>query len=199
MTTMSATMSSGAYPVSLEVDAAQPQNRLSVLLRIIFAIPALLFGIVIGVGLQIVAFIAWLVILFTGKYPAGMLNFTEGGLRFSARLTGYLYLLTDKSPSFSLDADAAYPIRLAVQGQVEGRNRVTVFFRLLMAIPHYIVLGILNYVMSVVLFIAWLMALFTGSVAPGLHNFIAGYVRWMLRAQAYVLLVTDEYPPFSLN
>ena len=192
-------MSSGAYPVTLEVDDPQPQNRLSVLIRIIFAIPALLFGIVIGIGLQIVGIIAWFVILFTGKYPAGMLNFTEGGLRYSARLCGYLYLLTDKMPSFSLDADPSYPVRLAVQGQIEGRNRLTCFFRLIMAIPHYIILGILNYVIGVVVFVAWLMALFTGSVAPGLHNFIAGYVRWTLRAQAYAMLVTDEYPPFSLN
>ena len=192
-------MSSGAYPVSLEVDPPQPQNRLSVLLRIIFAIPAMLFGIVIGIGLQIVALIAWVVILVTGKYPAGMMNFTEGGLRFSSRLSGYLYLLTDKSPSFSLDADPAYPVRLSVQGQIEGRNRLTVFFRLLMAIPHYLILGVLNYVIGVVVFVAWLMALFTGSVAPGLHTFIAGYLRWTMRAQGYVLLVTDEYPPFSLS
>ncbi|MEO6043682.1 MAG: DUF4389 domain-containing protein [Tepidiformaceae bacterium] len=192
-------MSSGAYPVSLEVDEPQPQNRLSVLIRIIFAIPAMLFGIVIGIGLQIVALIAWVVILVTGKYPAGMMNFTEGGLRFSSRLSGYLYLLTDKSPSFSLDADPAYPVRLSVQGQIEGRNRLTVFFRLLMAIPHYLILGVLNYVIGVVVFVAWLMALFTGSVAPGLHTFIAGYLRWTMRAQGYVLLVTDEYPPFSLS
>lgn len=192
-------MSSGAYPVSLEVDEPQPQNRLSVLIRIIFAIPAMLFGIVIGIGLQIVALIAWVVILVTGKYPAGMMNFTEGGLRFSSRLSGYLYLLTDKSPSFSLDADPAYPVRLSVQGQIEGRNRLTVFFRLLMFIPHYLILGVLNYVIGVVVFVAWLMALFTGSVAPGLHTFIAGYLRWMMRAQGYVLLVTDEYPPFSLS
>ena len=192
-------MSSGAYPVSLEVDEPQPQNRLSVLIRIIFAIPAMLFGMVIGIGLQIVALIAWVVILVTGKYPAGMMSFTEGGLRFSSRLSGYLYLLTDKSPSFSLDADPAYPVRLSVQGQIEGRNRLTVFFRLLMAIPHYLILGVLNYVIGVVVFVAWLMALFTGSVAPGLHTFIAGYLRWTMRAQGYVLLVTDEYPPFSLS
>ncbi len=192
-------MSSGAYPVTLEVDDPQPQNRLSVAIRIIFAIPALLMGIVIGIGLQIVAIIAWFVILFTGKYPAGMMNFTEGGLRFAARLSGYLYLLTDKSPSFSLDADSSYPVRLAVQGQIEGRNRLTCFFRLLMAIPHFLILGVLNYVIGVVVFVAWLMALFTGSVAPGLHNFIAGYIRWTLRAQSYAMLVTDEYPPFSLN
>lgn len=190
---------SAAYPVSLEVDDPQPQNRLSVLLRIIFAIPALLFGMVIGIGLGIVAIIAWIAIVITGKYPAGMINFTEGGLRFTARLYGYLYLLTDKSPSFSLDADPAYPVRLSVQGQIEGRNRLTVFFRLVMAIPHLIILDVLNYVIQVVVFIAWLMALFTGSVAPGLHTFIAGYVRWNNRASAYVLMLTDEYPPFSLS
>ena len=192
-------MSAGAYPVSLEVDDPQSQGRLSVLLRIIFAIPAMLFGIVIGIGLQIVAIIAWVVIVITGKYPAGMMSFTEGGLRFTARLNGYVYLLTGKSPGFSLDTDPGYPVRLTVEGQIEGRNRLTVFFRLIMAIPHAIIVSALGYVIGVVVLIAWLMALFTGSVAPGLHTFIAGYLRWSLRYQAYVLMVTDEYPPFSLN
>ena len=192
-------MASGDYPVSLEVDDAQPQNRLSVALRIVLAIPALLFGIVIGFALQIVAFIAWGVILVTGNYPAGMMTFTAGGLRYTARMSGYLYLLTDKSPSFSLDEVASYPVRLNVRGQIEGRNRLTVFFRLVMAIPHHLILSFLHSAMGVVIFVAWLIALFTGSVPPGLHTFIARYVRWIMRAEAYVLMVTDEYPPFSLS
>lgn len=192
-------MSSGSYPASLDVDPPQMQNRLSVLLRILYVIPLFIMMAVLFVVAEIMTLIAWFVILFTGKYPAGMATFVANTLGFGARTSGYLYLLTDKYPPFSLEGDSSFPIRASVTPQIEGRNRVTVFFRIILAIPHFIIIGALNYAMGVIGFIAWLIALFTGSVPPGLHNFIAGYVRWSLRAQAYLVLMTDEYPPFSLS
>lgn len=201
MTTVSASFDvpGGAYPVGMDVDPATGQNRLSVLLRLIFAIPILIFGMLVGIGLAIVTVIAWFVILITGKYPAGMANFAAGSVRLSARMLGYLYLLTDEYPPFNLDEDSSYPIRPFATVQIEGRNRLTVFFRYIMAIPHLIILGALNYVIGLIGFIAWLIALFTGSVPAGLHTFIGGYVRWSTRANSYMMLLTDEYPPFSLS
>lgn len=201
MTTISATgyeSTGGQFPFSLDVDPPQGQNRLSVLLRILYAIPALLFAAVIGLIAGVVTIIAWFAILITGKYPAGMIAFATNSLGVSVRTYGYYYLLTDKYPPFSLEV-AAYPIRLHGEGAIEGRNRLTTFFRYIMAIPHLLIVGVLGYVMSVVGFIAWLIALFTGSVPPGLHNFMAGYLRWYARTNAYLLLLTDEYPPFAMN
>ena len=192
-------MSGGSYPISLDVDGPQKQQMLSVLLRIIFAIPAFIFTAVLGIVVGVVTLIAWVVILITGKYPAGMIKLAEGYLRVSARTNGYLYLLTDKMPPFSLEEDSSYPVRLAIQGQIEGRNRLTVLFRIFAALPHLIILGALGYVMEVVGFVAWIIALVKGELPEGLHNFIAGYVRWYSRAGGYVLLLTDEYPPFSLS
>jgi Domain of unknown function (DUF4389) len=192
-------MPQGSYPVGLDVDPPAQQNRVSVILRLIFVIPAAIVAALVGIALAVVTLIAWFVILITGKYPAGLMSFAEGGLRWAVRVTGYCYLLTDKYPPFSLEDDAAYPIRVSVQGQIDGRNRLTCFFRYIMAIPHLIILGALNYVIGVVAFIAWLIAVFTGEVPDGLHNFIAGYLRWYTRAEAYILLLTDEYPPFGMN
>ena len=189
----------GSYPVGLDVDPPAEQNRLSVLLRLLFVIPAAIVAYVVGLALVVVSVIAWFVVLITGKYPAGMSSFTEGGVRWVTRVLGYAYLLTDKYPPFALADDAGYPIRVAAQGQVEGRNRLTVFFRYILAIPHIIIVGVLGYAVGVVALIAWVIALVTGSVPPGLHNFIAGYLRWNLRYSAYLLLLTDEYPPFSLT
>jgi hypothetical protein len=108
-------------------------------------------------------------------------------------------LLTGKYPPFAMGEDNAYPIRLLAEGQVEGRNRVTVFFRYIMLIPHVIVLYLLSIAAAVVLFISWVAALFTGSVPAGMHNFLTGVLRWQTRVGAYALLLTDQYPPFSLN
>lgn len=201
MTTLSASFDvpGESYPVAMDVDPASEQNRLSVLLRYVFAIPAFIMAAIVGIGLMVVTVIAWFVILITGKYPAGMANFAAGGLRLTARVLAYTYLLTDKYPPFNLDEDSAYPIRPFVAVQATDRNRLTTFFRILAAIPHLIVIGLLNYVINVVLFIAWLIALFTGTVPAGLHNFIAGYLRWNIRVSSYVMLLTDEYPPFSLS
>lgn len=189
----------GHYPFGLQVDGPQAQNRLSVLLRLIYVIPHVIVLGLLGIGVGVVTLIAWFVILFTGKYPQGMVNFAVGTLRWMARAYGYGFLLTDKYPAFSLEDDGAYPVRMSASPQIEGRNRLTVFFRVIMIIPHYIILGILNFVAEVLGFVAWLVALFTGSVPAGIHNFLAGWLRWTTRYAAYALLLTDEYPPFSLN
>jgi hypothetical protein len=188
-----------AYPISLEVDAAAPQSRLTVFFRILMVIPHMIALMFVYIAMEIVTLIAWIVILVTGSYPAGMYKFAVGALRWSARVSGYMFLLTGTYPPFSLDDDSSYPIRYHVEERTSGRNRVTVFFRILMAIPQVIVLYFLTIAAEVVLFISWIAALFTGSVPEGMHGFLAGYARWSARLNGYMLLLCDEYPPFSLS
>jgi len=193
------TSATGSYPVRFEVDPAAPQSRLSVFLRILYAIPQYIVMYFVILAAQIVTFIAWLAILFTGKYPAGMLKFSIGALRWQMRVSAYIFLLTGKYPPFSLDDDDNYPVRLSVDCQVDGRNRLTCFFRILMVIPQIIVLYIVMIVAEICLFIGWIAALVTGSVPAGLHNFIAGAVRWQARVSSYMQLHIDQYPPFSMS
>jgi hypothetical protein len=162
-------------------------------------IPQAIVLYLISLVASIVGLIAWFVILFTGKYPGGMANFSLGAARWSARVSGYMFLLTDKYPPFSLDAMADYPVRFDGTVAIDGRNRLTCFFRYFMIIPHIIVLWLVLIAAEVVLLISWFVALFTGSVPPGLHTFLAGTLRWMSRVNAYTMLLTDEYPPFSLS
>jgi hypothetical protein len=82
---------------------------------------------------------------------------------------------------------------------VEPRNRLTVFFRLLLAIPQLIVVSILGAAWSVVTVIAWFGILFTGRYPAGFYEFSVGVLRWQMRVEAYLLLLRDEYPPFSLS
>jgi len=187
------------YPIGLEVAPAASQGRLGVFFRILIAIPALIIATLIRDVAQILVFISWLIILFTGKLPAGIGNFIAGALRWEVRVYAYLLLLTGKYPPFSLDDVADYPVHVLVQPQFEGRNRLTVFFRLIMVIPQAIVVYILAIVGAVVVFFGWLVALFTGSVPGGIHNFIAGVLRWSVRVEGYMYLLTDQYPPFSLS
>jgi hypothetical protein len=89
-----------------------------------------------------------------------------------------------------------HPIQVVVTDDLE-RSRLTVFFRLLLAIPHYIVLELWGIVTGVVVIIAWFAALITGRVPAGLHNFIASYLRYTTHVYAYLGILANPYPPFS--
>jgi Domain of unknown function (DUF4389) len=101
-------------------------------------------------------------------------------------------------PPPAVSAERADEVLVAFAGPAPQR-RLTVFFRLIMAIPQYIVLYVLNIAAEVVLVISWFAALFTGQVPAGLADFLAGFLRWYSRVAAYVWLLTDAYPPFALG
>ena len=91
-----------------------------------------------------------------------------------------------------------YPITVTVSYQ-EKLSRLTTFFRCFMVIPHLVVLWALGIASSVVAFIAWWAILFTGRYPKWAFKFVAGYVRWYTRVSGYYLLLTDKYPPFSIE
>ena len=89
-----------------------------------------------------------------------------------------------------------YPVRLQIDYSERG-NRLTTFFRLLLAIPHLIVLSLLGMVAQIVLIMLWIVIIITGKRPEGLAKLLVYYLRWSTRYNAYVSLLTDEYPPFS--
>ena len=192
-------MAAANYPIQLEVDPAAPQGRLGVFFRLFMLIPHIIILYFIGIAQAVVTVIAWFAILITGQYPAGMLGFAQGTLRWQTRVNAYGGLLTGVYPPFSLDTEGGYPIRLMVADQIEGRNRLTTFFRLILAIPHFIILYFLGIAASIVMVISWFAALFTGQVPNGLHNFLAGVSRWNARMTGYAMLLVDDYPPFGFD
>lgn len=91
-----------------------------------------------------------------------------------------------------------YPIKFTA-AYPEKMSRLTTFFRLLLIIPHAIVLYFLSIVLSVITFIAWLVILFTGAYPKGMYDFAVGIQRWSTRVTGYTMLFTDKYPPFSMD
>src|SRR5258706_11593209 len=90
----------------------------------------------------------------------------------------------------------SHPIGLIVTDDLK-RSRLTVFFRLLLAIPHVIWLYLYTIGAAIAVLLAWFAALFTGRVPAGLHSFLAGYLRYSSRVTAYILLLANPWPPFS--
>lgn len=91
-----------------------------------------------------------------------------------------------------------YPVTVNIN-YTQKLSRLTTFFRAFMVIPHAIVLLALGIAAGVVAFITWWAILFTGKYPQWAFDIIAGYVRWYTRVSSYYLLVTDKYPPFSLE
>jgi Domain of unknown function (DUF4389) len=151
---------------------------------------------VLGLLATVVAVISWFAIVFTGKQPRGLWDLVVMYLRWKSRVVAYGALLRDEYPPFG---EGDYPVQFGLGDFPEERNRVTVGFRLLLVIPHGIILFFLSIAWAVSAFIGWLSILFTGSYPEGLYRFAVGYLRWSLRVEAYFLLIHDEYPPFSLE
>lgn len=89
-----------------------------------------------------------------------------------------------------------HPISLVVTDDL-SRNRLTVFFRLLLAIPHLVWLWLWGIAATIALILVWFAALFTKRVPRGLHDFLASYLRYQVHVYSYLSLVADPYPSFS--
>jgi hypothetical protein len=105
-------------------------------------------------------------------------------------------LLRDEDPPFG---DAAYPATLALPEPERPRQRLTVAFRIFLAIPHLLALWLPGIVWFLTTFVAWLSILLTANYPERLYHFGVGVLRWSMRVEAYLLLMRDEYPPFSLD
>jgi Domain of unknown function (DUF4389) len=210
-----------AHPVSFDVEPQERgRNRLTCAFRLILAIPHLLlvggpggvgwsagatgetasgggatFG-VLGAAAWVTAIISWFAIVFTGRQPRGLWEFTRFYLAWRSRAVAYSALLRDEYPPFG---DGPYPVTFDVGDFPQVRDRVLVGFRLILAIPHAFVLVFIGIAWIVTAFIAWLIILITGEYPQGLYAFAVGYLRWSIRFEAYLLLMHDVYPPFSLS
>jgi hypothetical protein len=90
----------------------------------------------------------------------------------------------------------SYPVTFEADYE-ERRSRLTAFFRLLLAIPHAILLYIYALATFVLVVVAWVVIVLTGHYPKGLYDFIAGFVRYATRFLAYTVLLCDPYPPFN--
>ncbi|MCY4516083.1 MAG: DUF4389 domain-containing protein [Acidimicrobiaceae bacterium] len=192
-----------AYPASLVVDTPERVANWRPLLQWLLALPHWIIVNVLGYVSTAISFISWFAILFTGRLPAGLANFQIMYLRYSARLMAYAGFLHSSYPPFAFDMTAddpgGTPVSMNVQPQLDGRNRLTTLIRLIMAIPAIVFAVIVGIISFVVHLLGFFAVLFTGRWPAGLRGFIVSVMGVDLRLNAYMGLLTDEYPPFSLD
>jgi len=204
-----------AYPVSFDVGYPdRPLDRFTSFFRLFAVIPiAIVLSFLTNAGMVrdaagksgwemvggggIVFLALVLMILFRQKYPRWWFDWNLAFTRFGYRVCSYLFLLRDEYPS--TDEEQAVHLEMTYP-DAKLLSRGMPLIKWFLAIPHYVVLCFLYIAACVCWVIAWFAILFTGRYPRSLFDFIVGIMRWELRVGAYAfLLLTDKYPPFSLE
>jgi hypothetical protein len=201
------------FPLTYTVDYPdRPLDRLSSALRFLWIIPVGIIAALLGSGTisvhgmgyswswavgGILSLPVLLMLVFRQKYPRWWFDWNLQLSRFTARVGAYALLLRDEYPSTdeeqAVHLDFAYP-------DAQQLDRVLPLVKWLLSVPHWFVLCFLWIGAMVCVIIAWFAILFTGRYPRGLFDYVVGVNRWTWRVSAYsFLLITDQYPPFSLK
>ena len=195
MDTAAATHMPASHPIRLIANDDLQRTRLTVFFRLILAIPLFLWFTLWAVIATLALIVNWFATLAVGRSPDGLHNFLATFLRFATHVRAYVLLIADPYPGFT-GQEGSYPIDLEIAPPAD-QNRLTVFFRVILAIPALFVSNILTYLSELLAVFSWFIALVTGRVPEGLRNFAALALRFETQTYGYLLLVTGKYP--SLN
>jgi Domain of unknown function (DUF4389) len=182
------------HPIGLIVTDDLERSRLTTFFRLILAIPHFIFLYLWGIAASFVVLIVWFVALFTRRVPDGLHNFLAAYLRYTTRVYGYVLLLSNPFPPFSSAGD--YPIDARVDPAAD-QSRLSVFFRIILAIPALFLVYVFRLVNSVVAFLAWFYILFTGRMNEAMRNLSAWLLRYEVQTYGYLMLLTSRYPSLA--
>jgi hypothetical protein len=210
------------YEVDLDFDAPARQNRWKTGFRFILVIPALILGLVLGGGassgfssgsatygleatgvLSACAFLAWFYALAKGRAPEGITRLQWYCLHYGGQVAAYALLVTDRYPTSDPERVGVpwpapeHPIRLTHSPDDGTRSRLTVFFRLLLALPHFVWLLLWGIAVFFVAIVNWVVTLIQGRSPDALHRFMAAYLRYQTHVLAFVTLVANPFPGFG--
>ena len=175
----------------LEIYPPARQRRLTVVLRLILAIPHVLIVAVLGVVAFVVRILGWISALILGRLPLWCGNFLRGYLAYAVRVNGYLWFLVDAYPPFAWNP-SHYAIHVEFPPPTR-LNRWAVLFRTILAFPIMVLMGFFTAGWGVVAVLIWLIVFFLGRVPRPIFEASAAILRISLRTQAYYLLLTPAY------
>ena len=207
-----------SYAARLNIDYPETLDRMTTFFRLIWIIPiGIIYSLLTATGNETAIteageqarstgggivgglfFATMLMIVFQMRYPRWWFDFARELARFGMRVGAYLLLLTDQYPS-TVDEQSVH-LEIDYPNVEQDLDRWLQLVKWLLAIPHYIALAVLGVIAILAAIAAWFAILFTGRYPRALFDYVVGVARWGIRVEAYAfLLVTDQYPPFSLE
>lgn len=191
--------------MKLKVKHQESYSRMELILRTLLGffyimLPhgfLLFFASLWGIILKFVAF--W-IILFTGKYPQSMFDYQLGLLRWNLRLSARIFNLSDGYPAFGINGSDEYTSLEVINPEKVSRGLVLI--RLFLGvfyvfIPHGFLLFFRAIFIMILVFLAWWIVLFAGNYPVSFHNWVTGQTRWSTRLNLYMSYMTDKYPAFT--
>ncbi|HET6448273.1 MAG TPA: DUF4389 domain-containing protein [Conexibacter sp.] len=180
------------HPIRLDVTDDRLRGRASTFFRLLLAIPHLAWLIIWGIAAYAGVIASWFIQVVAGRPHASLHRFISTYLRYATHVYAYTYLLADPYPEFDGRA-GAYPVELSLPAP-ERQDRLTVAFRLVLAVPAFILLSAYGGVAFVAAVLGWFVVLVRGEMPLGLRNALALWLRYNQQTVGYLLLLTERYP-----
>lgn len=183
------------HSIRLAVDDDLKRSRLTVFFRLLLAIPHLVWQYVWLSATAFCVIVNWFVVLIKGRSPEDLHLFLARALRYRTHWMSYIFLVSNPYPTF-FGRQRAHPVDLEIDGP-DRQPRLVTLFRLVLAIPAFVVAYVLVFVMFFVALIGWFVALAIGRMPKGMRDLSAYCLRYEAQLAAYLMVLTSRYPSFS--
>ena len=183
------------HPIRLTVFDDRKRSRLTVFLRLLLAIPHLVWQYVWGLAIFSCAIFNWFAVLIKGRSPEDLHLLLARALRYRTHWLSYFFLVSNPYPTF-FGRHGTNPVDLEIDGP-DRQRRVVTLFRLVLAIPAIVIAYVLFIVMFFVAVIGWFVCLVIGRMPKGMRDLSAYCLRYEAQMAAYLMVLTDRYPSFS--
>lgn len=171
-----------------------PRSRAKTFFRLILVIPHSIISNAWNYLVQVLTFFQWWVILFTGGRNEQMWKLQNAWLGYAARVNSYQSLMFDKWPNIGPEPNGE-PTTYSFHFE-KSASRLSNFFRILLVIPAAILALLVMIIAVIATIVSWISILITGIHPRPLFDVVLKTHRYMLGLNAYVLLMTDDYPKY---